>query len=382
MTNQPLKDKRIALLGGQGQRPEAKQKLINELGLASLEWIVSHPDSPKPIENFCDGLYPGKYDYIFVLVKFSNNVIWNKLKVRKPDDIPVVKVKGSYNAQNFIAALFEQVIQKPEPEPIQEPPKTIITKTLEPAMPDTSNAPRLISEESIDTAADEVKRWQETFGASTPEQAKKKIELREKASEARIEKLKEGKRDEKLINAAYNFHQSFEKFMEGVPLPTYLDEARMELVKLLKKNGLAIEKPKKNIPPTQDDVLDVLIRTNKMFSELFSETKNILHTLSIPKYDKYGACAICKMNKSFGCMPNCPFENLKTLLKFFEEATNINAPDLSPEAVRLPRLPMPMPFEPPTSTPKTVVSIDGKKPVPLQSFPRAIRRFLTKKFDA
>lgn len=372
METSPLKDKRIALLGGIGSRPEAKAKLIEKLGLAELEWVSSERNGTKEYEAFCSGLYPGKYDYIFVLTKFSSHTLMNKLKSSKPDNIPLVKIKGSYNSQNFLAALFEQVLQPPKELPVQEPPKPIITKTLEPALPDTTINNMVM--DLVKETDQEVKRWQEMFGAPTPEKAMAKIEIRVKALEARNRDLSQTQQDKKILNFAYDYISAMDKFIENMPTPGYVADAKDVLVKALKKHGFAFEKIKNKTPKSEEDLGEMAMKTNLLFCAIFAQTRGILEIISQPSYDRYGACEICKMHKNIGCMSNCPHTNMKTLLKFFNDAKKLN-PD-----GEMPELPIPdvtpLPKPEPIKTENFVQMEPGGKIVPASDIPRKLRRLL------
>ena len=61
-TMNPLKGKRVALIGGLGSREEVRQRLISDLELDELDWIYSEKSKTKVFEIFADAFYPGKYD--------------------------------------------------------------------------------------------------------------------------------------------------------------------------------------------------------------------------------------------------------------------------------------------------------------------------------
>lgn len=318
MTNNLLKGKRIALLGGIGSRGEAREALIKELELAELEWVYGEKNTVKAYSNFAENLAPNRYDYIFVLTKFINHKIWDTLKAAKIQT-PMIMVNGSYNSQNFLNAFIKQTGIKPE-EPEQEEAKPVVfKKVLEAAKPDTLTP---TFEESMNSyEPDELKRWRALFDSDTPEQAKKKLENKFLAQESMIAKLKANQQDQNLLKRAHRFHTSVAEFLQDMPLPQELIEAGLELGSKLKKyepqlDGDVAQFCRKTADKLNSLALNVLLLKGQEY------TISISKDLSENAYDRYGACIFCKNHKSRGCPPTCEHYHLKQLTKELEKISS------------------------------------------------------------
>jgi hypothetical protein len=317
--NNPLKNKRVALLGGQGARPEAKDNLVAELELASLEWVYAEKGKTKEYTNFFDSFRPGKFDYVFVLTKFISHKVWDMLKVANLGDTTLVRINGSYNAENFVNALFEQTSIKPELPVEQAPVQQVTWKTLEPAKAHDMPPPPVQDHGPAPELNQELIHWRNVFGAPTPEKAKAKVDARIAALEARVAQLSATQRDEDLIKAAHRYHRAIEEFLQGIPVTHIVEKTGEHFVKALKRNGVDFEKPIPNWVPSDKEFQNVVMRTNLMLGKMFSDAIGMLKTLSSEAvYDNYNACRHCKRNKSIGHHHNCPVLGLKRSIDLLE----------------------------------------------------------------
>jgi hypothetical protein len=327
MSTQVLKGKRIAVLGGLGARPEAAAKLREELEVAELVWIYSERSQVKPFINFLDGVHPDKYDYIFVLTKFISHKLWDVLKKTKTalGETPIIKVPGSYNTENFIRSLFKQSFKPEEVEQVEQVlPKPVFRTFLKPEeLSDPGPLPVVAPKEDVQGEA----RWQEMFGASTPEEAKARVDKRILALEARVAKLSANQLDEGLIKAASAYHSAVVGFFNDLPVPNDVNRAEEGLIKSLQKHNVAVTKPIGGENPANADVQAAIMRTNIILSTLMDRSINLLSGIANnPLRDRFGACVSCKRHKSAGCGPDCGFSRLNGLVKTLTTSVNLVKP--------------------------------------------------------
>lgn len=319
-TNNPLKDKRVALLGGIGARPEAKKKLIDELGLAELEWVYSEDNRTLNYEKFLTGLRPGKYDYIFLLVKFSSHIVVNKLKSADLFGTPLIKIHGSYNTQNFVNALFEQTDLEVVEEQEEEAPTQVIKKLLEPATPDTTERPRLVAEENLLGDDHELAEWHKHFGVVSPEVAKRRVDVRISALETTIKTLKANQQDPELLDAALGYHSAVTKYLTKLPVPFYVGEANKRLEKSLKKHGLEPDGGAGITITDKQKFESMVMRTNAILSDVvLGSIKLFKSQASDWVYNPRGACFSCKRHKSMGHAPDCAQHTFKQCIELLEK---------------------------------------------------------------
>lgn len=311
----PLKGKRVAIVGGDGARPESHKKLVDELELAELEWVYSDENKTLNYDKFIAGLRPGKYDYIFFLVKFTSHIAANKLKNADLFGIPLIRVRGSYNAQNFINDLFAQTSLEPEKPVEPAPVKVVIKKVLEPAKSDDSQ----VNSSHSEPAPSIEKRWAKTFGSPLPEVARARIDKQIQALETRIKQLSTNQQDPHILEAAHNYYSAMSTFLDSMPVPAEVVEASNILVEVMNKHGISGTKPH-----VKADEVFVLLKSNVLLSEMLTQCKSIFRKITeVTGYDRFGACTFCKSHKSRGCTPMCGRRLLEKQIEYVEGAQNI-----------------------------------------------------------
>lgn len=306
MISNELKGKRIALLGGIGARPESRQQLIDDLGLESLDWVYGERNKTREYSTFIDSLYPGKYDYLFVLTKFISHKVWDMLKSVK-FDLPVIRVNGSYNSEGFVKALFEQTKQDAPEESVEQAPTTVTKRLLEPARAHEGPIP------TQDTVKEAPGNQDEAF--IRLQEAKKKADQRIIALEIQVSKLTRHQQDHQVLTATQEFHTNVHKFLDDMPVPTWLHEADTKLVRVMAKHDIELKPPAK-VKKTQNEEI---MRSNLLLGKMFMEARGFLKSLNERAFrDRYGACMLCKRHIGVGCNEECPSWRLKKLSEHIE----------------------------------------------------------------
>lgn len=292
-----LTGKKIALLGGMGSRGESRDALIKELGLAELNWVYSERNKVKEYRIFCESLYPGKYDYIFILTKFISHKLWEQIKKADFEGTPLIRVNGSYNAEGFLNALAEQSpVKDDKPEEVIQAP-VVIKKLLAPAESDKSEfkPQEVIGEDGLDPNWD----WQVILGAKTPHAVKARI----LALETQVKRLEANQQDLSLLKSAASFYNAFVEFVETYPTPSYLTHAKNNLYECLRKHNVIV---KENIVPRIGVSDTELMLSNITLGHLFTALKGMVEFFSNRIVeDKRGACIACGRHKSVGCREDC-----------------------------------------------------------------------------
>jgi hypothetical protein len=305
-----LKGKKIAILGGMGARGESKDALIVELGLAELRWVYSERNKVKGFAIFCESLYPGKYDYLFVLTKFINHKAWDQLKKAKEVGTPLIKINGSYNAEGFLKALEDQLgIKDHTQDEVIEAQVPIVKRILSQAIPD-------MSEVKLEPLREELRpthksNWELILVAATPEDAKDRHDKKVMALEAEIKRLSERQQDPGLLKSAASFYDAVAEFVGGYPVPVYLAKAKDILIESFEKHKVKVNKNVMDIPGNFDRQVMV---SNIVLSELMMSVKGVLQfTIEDIATDRHGGCVVCKRHKSIGCQKDCARYRLKEI---------------------------------------------------------------------
>lgn len=308
---QPLMGKKIAILGGMGARGEARDALIEELGLAGLEWVYSERNKVKEFAKFCESVYPGKYDYIFLLTKFISHKVWEHIKKYNLSDIRLVRVNGSYNAEGFIRALLEQY-------PVKEPART--DTTLE--------APvfkRLLTLAEADNSAPVPTQEEPAENSETVFRAKSSEEIvlsaRVQALEAQVKRLQQNQQDPALVKSATLFYKAFVDFVGDYPIPPNLEQAKIALLKFIPKHNVDGDKI---MPPSANNKDTDIMLSNIVLSELLVSTMGTIRFFTERvATDKQGACIVCRRHKSIGCLEDCLVERTMQIHKYISKGLQV-----------------------------------------------------------
>lgn len=318
-----LKDKRIALIGGIGARGESRQKLIEELGLAELEWVYSEKGKTREFEIFFDSLRPGKYDYVFILTKFISHKVYTLLKKSNTQGTPIIKVNGSYNSESFLNALLTQTPIKVDEQPTEQVQPIVFKKFLKLDSTHELESAPITTPEPIVKSDDEATRWRELFKYSTPEEAFKRINAKIENLESRVAHLGANQLDTELVKAANRYHLAVAKYLSGTPKPVEIIECGQQLNKALLKHSDVLGKEAVHIVYEKNVTNESIMRSYLLLTKLFDSSYEILKIIYSRKmYDRFGACLYCRMHKSKGCSPSCHTELMKKYMDHFDTSLN------------------------------------------------------------
>jgi hypothetical protein len=295
MNTQPLSGKKIAILGGMGSRGESRDALIEELDLAELDWVYSERNKVKEYANFCESVYPGKYE---------SHKVWEQIKKYDLASIKLVRVNGSYNAEGFIRAVLEQYPVKEEARSETTLEALVFKRLLAPAEADNTEV-KFVTQPTPPKIPSEI-----PVGRPTQEE----IRLAQKvvALEAEVTRLRQAQQDDGLLKSAVSFYDGFASFVGGYPIPVYLKKAADEFLQNLKERDVDVKRHGGLIAARPKD--EMVMMTNIVVSEMFSILRLTLqYTCEKKPTDRHGACLACGRHKSIGCRENCSYIRMREI---------------------------------------------------------------------
>lgn len=100
--------KRVVILGGQGERDENVERLIEQLQLASCEWITHEKGKAAGLMRIVSRFKPANYDLLICLVRFSGHSLMDVRAVARRNGLPVVMCSKGYGVASIVTAIVEQ----------------------------------------------------------------------------------------------------------------------------------------------------------------------------------------------------------------------------------------------------------------------------------
>ncbi len=104
--------KRALIVGGQGARPEAKNKIEKVFDFAVVDWFYGERGGDTMYMKACQSILMGKYDVVLLLTNFSSHSSMNVVREAKRCGVQVVMIPAGYSPNAISTAIDNQVCRK------------------------------------------------------------------------------------------------------------------------------------------------------------------------------------------------------------------------------------------------------------------------------